>query len=171
MKRIIALILAVLMIGAVLAACGDSKDENRTVKTSVSQKYDDGYAKNYVDSDKIKTDNDGNTTYEFTGKKYDEYVTDHSNVVSGEISSVIKNDMGEDFGQYSYVSVEKKAVIIGVNPGKYDAAKAEAAAGSYAESAFKVFMALENPVSTIKVLYVNANNQDEVYGTFEKSAK
>lgn len=169
MKRLMALLLAVLMIGAVLAACGDSKDENRTVKTSVSEKYDDGYAKKYADN--VSKDDDGNTSYEFTGKKYDEYVTDHANDVSKEITSEVKDDMGVDFGQYTQVRPNEKAVIIGVNPGKYDAAKAEAAAPSYAESAFKVFMALEEPVSTITVKYVNANNQDEVYGTFEVTAK
>ncbi len=169
MKRIIALLLAVLMIGAVLAACGDSKDENRTVKTTVSQKYDDGYAKKYADN--VTKDDDGNTNYEFTGKKYDEYVTDHANDVGSEISSEIADDMGQDFGQFAQVRPSEKAVIIGVNPGKYNEAQAKKYADAYAENAFKVFMSLEEPVKTITVKYVNANNQDEVYGTFEVTAK
>ena len=169
MKRIIALVLAVLMIGAVLVACGDSKDENRTVKVSVSQKYDDGYAKQYADS--VSKDDDGNTSYEFTGKKYDEYVTDHANDVTKEVTKDVREDMGADFGQWTQIRPAEKAVVIGVNPGKYDEAKAKAAASSYAETAFKVFMSLEEPVSTITVKYVNCNNQDEVYGSFDFSAK
>ena len=168
MKRLFALLLAVLMIGAVLAACGDSKDSGSTVKTVVSKQYDDGYAKDYAS--KTTTDENGNTTYEFSSEKYDEYLTDHSNVVAREITSDVKEQMGEDYGQYSYIKVSEKAVIIGVNPGKYDAAKAEAAAPSYAASAFKVFQSIEEPVSTITVKYVNANDQSEVYGTFEVSA-
>lgn len=169
MKRIVALILAVLMIGAVLAACGDNKDSNRTVKTTVSQKYDDGVAKKFAD--KVSTDDAGNTTYEFTGKKYEEYVEDHAKSVSGEISSEVAKEQGADFGQYSLIKPEEGTVLIGVNPGKYNAAEAQAAASVYAQSAFKVFQGMENPVSTIKVVYCNANDQKEIYGTFEVSAQ
>lgn len=161
MKRIFAVLLAVLMIGALLAACGSSE---RTVTTVVSKDYDDGYAKDYAE--KVSTDDKGNTTYEFSGDKYDDYVTNHSNVVSNEIASDVKEDQGVDFGQFTQVRPEEKSVVIGVNPGKYDAAQAEAAAPSYAKSAFRVFQGLEDPVSEIKVVYLNANNQDEIYGTF-----
>lgn len=171
MKRIVALILAVLMIGAVLAACGegDQKDADRTVKTVISQKYDDGAAEKYAD--KVSKDDAGNTTYEFTGKKYEEYVEDHAKIVSSEISTKVAEEQGVDFGQYSLIKPEEGTVLIGVNAGKYDAAKAEAAADIYAQSAFKVFQGLEKPLSTIKVVYCNANNQREIYGSFEVTAK
>lgn len=161
MKRLFAIILAVLMISALFAACGSSK----TVTTVVSKDYDDGYAKDYAD--KVSTDDKGNTTYEFKDDKYDEYVSDHSNIVSREISSDVREDMGEDFGQFSQVRPEENSVVIGVNPGKYNPERAEALAATYAKSAFKVFQSLENPVSVIKIVFLNANNQNEIYGTFE----
>lgn len=172
MKRIIALLLVVLMIGAVLAACGESsktEDVAGAVKTTVSKDYDDGYAKNFAN--KTTTGNDGNTTYEFESKKYDEYVTNHVNVVSSEITADVKEDFGSDYLQFAFVNVDKKALIIGVNPGKYDAAKAEACAPAYAEKAFQVFLSLEEPITSISVIYCSANDQQEVYGTFDFNAK
>ena len=164
MKRIIAALLAVLMVCALLAACGE-----RTVKTSVDAKYDEGFAKSYAKS--TGTDDNGNTTYEFTGDKYDEFVYDYRNSVAKEITSDIASKHDDTYGQYAYVNVDKKAVIIGLNPGEYDAAEAEAEAPAHAENAFKVFKNLENPISTITVQYVNANDQDEVYGSFEFTAE
>ena len=167
MKRIIAVILAVLMIAALLAACGDSKDTDRTVKTTVSQTYDDGYAKDFAKS--TNTDDSGNTVYEFTGEKYDDYIYRHNNVISQDIAADVTAKYGNDYGQYVLLSAEKKAVIIGVNPGKYVAADAEADAPAFASKAWAYFQSLETPVSTVSVIFCNANNQDEVYGTFSVS--
>lgn len=173
MKKIIALILAALMLCAALVGCGDSKkaDASRVVKTTVSKEYDDGYAKKFVEEDKISTDESGKTTYEFTGEQYEEYVEDHAKAVGNEITSDVAKEQGDDFGQYAFIKTSEKSVIIGVNPGKYEAAKAEACAPTYAKNAFKVFQGLEEPVSTIKVIFCNANNQQEVYGSFEVTAE
>lgn len=168
MKRIIAMLMAVLMISAVLVACGDSKETKSTVTTTVSKQYDDGYAKNYAN--KVSDDDKGNTVYEFTGEKYEEFVTEYAKKIGNEISSEAAKVQGEDFGQYAYVKTSEKSVIIGVNPGKYEAAAAEAAAAEYAKLGFKVFQNLEEPVSTIKVVYCNAGDQSEIYGTFEITA-
>ena len=162
MKRIIAAVLAVLMVCVLFAAC------ERTVKTTVDPKYDDGFAKSYAKS--VNTDSEGKTTYEFNGDKYDEFVYDYRNTVAKDITGDIASKHESGYGQYAYVNVDKKAVIIGLNPGEYDAAEAEAEAPAQAERAFKVFQNLENPVSTIKVLYVNANDQEDIYGSFEFTA-
>ena len=164
MKRFIALILAVMMIAALLCACGDSSDPNRTVKTTVSAKYDDGFAKGYATS--TSTDANGNTTYEFTGEKYNDFVRDYNNTVSETIKEDIVKNHDSSFGQFAYINVEKGGVIIGLNPGEYDAAYAEAEAPAYAGSAFSFFQSIENPASSVKVIYCNANNQEEVYGEF-----
>ena len=169
MKRIIAALLAVMMVCALLAACGDGDDPNRTVKTTVESKYDEGFAKNYARS--VETDDNGNTTYEFSGSKYDEFVYDYRNNVAKDISSEIASKHESTYGQYAYINIDRKAVIVGLNPGEYDAATAEAEAPSYAESAFKVFQNLETPESTISVIFCNANDQNEVYGSFEFTAE
>ena len=160
MKRIFAMILAVVLVCALFAACGE-----RTVKTSVDTKYDDGYAKGYASS--TGTDSNGKTTYEFSGDKYDEFVYDYKNEVGDEITKDVAAKHGSDYGQFAYVNTESNSVIIGVNPGKYDAASAEAEAPAYAEYGFKYFQNLEKPVSAIKVVYCNANDQNEVYGSFD----
>ena len=164
MKRIFALVLAVLMIAALFCAC-NGNNSGRTVKTSVSTKYDDGFAKSYANS--TSTDENGNTTYEFTAEKYDKFVYDYRNNVAGDITDEIVKNHDSSFGQFAYIDPDKQAVIIGLNPGEYEDGFAEAEAPTYAASAFNFFQSLENPVSVVKVIYCNANNQDEIYGTFE----
>ena len=168
MKRIIAIIMAVLMLSALLAACGDNSDPNRKVTTTVSTKYDDGFAKSYANS--VKTDSDGNTTYEFTGEKYDEFTYDYKNNLAKSISEEVASRHESTYGEYAYINTEKKAVIIGLNPGEYDEEVCKSEAPTYAEYGFYFFKNLEQPVSSIKVQFVNANNQDEVYGSFDFNA-
>lgn len=172
MKRTIALLLAVLMIGALLVACGNSKSSDESgsttpeiVKTVVNKDYDDGYAKEYAKS--VTTDDAGNTTYEFTGTKYESFVENHKNVVSNEIEDQVVEKHGKGFGQYAYVNVDEKAVFIGLNDGEYDESFAKEEAPIYAKSAFKVFQNLENPVSVIRVIYCKAGDQTSHYGEFE----
>ena len=47
--------------------------------------------------------------------------------------------------------------------------KTESAAA--AEYGFKYFQSLQTPVSTIHVIYCDANNQDTVFGTFDYTAE
>jgi len=176
MKRLFAIILAVLVITAALAACGSGNsdsgstpDPNREVKTSVSQKYNDDFAKNYAKS--TTTDDKGNVSYEFIGSQYDEYIEAHKKSLAIDLEKDISSKHDEKFGQYAYINIEQKAVIIGVNPGQYDEASAKAEAAGYAEYGFKYFMSLENPVNTISVIYANANDQSDVYGSFEFTAE
>lgn len=183
MKRIIALVLAVLMIGAVLCACGektksDSKADSKTsdsssdkaatneiVTAKVDPKYDEGFAEKYAKS--VTTDENGEKVYDFDEQSYENYIYDYNNVISSKVTDDVLADHGTDFGQYTYINDEKQAVIIGVNPGKYDEASAKAEAKKYAEAAFPYFKGLKDPVDTVKVIYCNANNQEDVYGTFE----
>lgn len=164
MKRFVAVILAVMMIGALLAACGSS-----TVTTTVSSKYDDGYAKQYAD--KTSTDKDGNNVYVFSKEQYEEFVSKHRYDVADDIKSDIASAHGTTFGQFAYINDEKQAFIIGLNPGEYDESYAKDEAFAYAAKAFAYFQNLEKPVSFIKVIFCNANNQDEVYGSFEFNAQ
>ena len=165
MKRFIAIILAVLMVTALFAACGDSNDPNRKVKTTVSTKYDDGFAKSYANN--VTTDSNGNTTYEFTGEKYDEFVYDYNNNLSKSITEEVASRHDSNYGEFAYINAERKAVIIGLNPGEYDEEVCSAEAPVYAEYGFRYFQNIESPVTSIKVLFCNANDQNEVYGSFD----
>ena len=172
MKRIIALALAVLMVAALFCACGEKKKTESTntntvkeVKTTVDKKYDEGFAEKYAK--KVETDADGNKTYEFDGQSYDTYTHDYNNQISAGVSNDLAQDHDTSYGQFCYINDEKQAFIVGLNPGQYDEAVASEEAKKLAEKATPYFMGLEEPVKTFKVIYCNANNQEEVYGTFE----
>lgn len=171
MKRIIALILAVLMIAALFCACGEKKKtaDNNTaaaenVVATVDAKYDQGFAEKYAKS--VTTDENGNKVYEFDGNSYKNYVEDYNKSVSSEITDQVAKAHDEKFGQFCYVNDDKKAVIVGVNPGQYDEASASEEAKSLAEDAFPYFKGQKDPIDTVNVIYCNANDQSEVYGTF-----
>ena len=171
MKRIFALALAVVMIGALLCACGDKSEGTSasTVTTTVSSKYDDGYATTYASS--TSKDENGDTVYEFTGDQYEEFKRSHKNVLAGDLQSDIAEDHDASYGEYAYFNDEKKAVMIGIHEGQYDEKIAETEAAAAAEYGFKYFQNLETPVDTIKVIYCDANDQETVYATFEFTAE
>lgn len=176
MKRIFALALALALICTVFCACGDKKkNSNATVSTSVAAKYDEGYAKKYAKS--TSTDSNGNTVYEFSEDKYKEFTTNYNNHLSSEMSKEIvethvntaDQKKKNPYGQYVYINEEKQAVIVGLMPGQYKEAQAKEEADLASEYGFKYFQNLQNPVNSFKVLFVNANNQDEIYGSFDYS--
>lgn len=188
MKRIIALTLAVLMIAALFCACGEKKKSDssaasegsgsvtatenatpKTVTTTVEAKYDKGFAENYAKS--VSTDEDGNKVYEFDGNSYNDYTRDYNNNVSSQITNILVKAHDSSYGQYAYLNNEKKAAIIGLNPGQYDEEVAAEEAKEIAQNAFLYFQGLSEPVDTISVIYCNASNQDEIYGSFEFSAE
>lgn len=171
MKRIFALLLAVMMIAALLCACGGSSTGD--VKTTVPSKYDDGYANSYSKSN--STDNDGNKVYEFTDDKYEDYTKDHKNSLGSdlmkELGTLHESTGDEAYGEYAYINEDKKAVIVGVHTDKYDEATAKEESAMAAEYGFKYFQNLKEPVDTIQVIYCDANNQDTVLGSFEFTAE
>ena len=171
MKRLFALILAAAMIAALLCACGGNNNDKSggTVTTTVSTKYDDGYAKQFAESS--KTDENGNTTYEFSGDKYKSYTQSHNNTISKNIQKDIAANHDKKYGEYVYINEDKQAVIVGVHTEKYKEDEAKAEAPDLAEYGFKYFQNLQNPVNTIKVIYANANNQSEELGVFEFTAE
>lgn len=183
MKRILALILVVMMIAAVLCACGEKKDgqdssneksssdggNKTTVTTTVDAKHENTMAEKFAKS--VTTDKEGNKVYEFDDESYKEYTRNYNNQVSAAITSTVTKNHDSKFGQYCYINDEKKAVIVGVNPGKYDEKAAAKEAESLAQMSFAYFQGLETPVDKMSVQYVNANNQDEVYGKFEFDVK
>lgn len=170
MKRFFALLFAVMMIAAVLCACGGSG-----VKTSVKGKYDDGFAADYASS--TSTDSNGNKVYEFAGDKYDEYIKRHKTSLDAEVTKEIAQlhpstgDEATPYGEFVYINEEKKAVIVGVHTDQYDEATAKNEAEIAAEYGFKYFQNLKEPVNEIKVIYCDANNQDTVFGTFDFKAE
>lgn len=178
MKRILALILAVMMIAAVMCACGEKKDGETsddksggkdTITTTVSSNHENSLAEKYAKS--VTTDKDGNKVYEFDQESYKEYTRNYNNQVSAAITTTVTKNHDAKFGEYCYINDEKKAVIVGVNPGKYDEKAAAKEAESLAQMSFAYFSGLETPVEKMSVQYVNANNQDEVYGKFEFDVK
>ena len=170
MKRIFGLILAVMMIVAVLCACGKSGE----VKTSVPSKYDDGYADKYAKS--TSTDGD-KKVYQFTDDQYKEYTNNHKNSLGKDLQQEISalhessGDQKSKYGEYAYINEEKKAVIVGVHTDQYDEATAKKESEIAAEYGFKYFQNIKDPVDTISVIYCDANNQDTVFGTFEYTAE
>lgn len=167
MKRSIALALVIFTVAALLCACGNKS--NDTVTTTVSSKYDDGYASSYASS--TKTDDSGNKVYEFSSDQYDTYLQNHKNTLGVEMQEEIAANHEEKYGEYAYINDEKKAVIVGIHEDEYDEATAKTESAAVAEYGFKYFQNLETPVSAIKVLYVDANDQEKIYGSFDYSAE
>ena len=177
MKKLLAVLFAVLCVCAFLCACGKEEETEETkedVTTTVAPKYDDGYARKYAGS--VSTDENGNIVYEFTGDQYDRYLADHKNTIGKDAASELKiahtgtDDQAAKYGQYAFVDDEKNAVVIGVEESEYDEAAAKEESKIAAEYGFKYFQNLKDPVDTIKVIYCNAGNQDVVYGEFEYTA-
>lgn len=181
MKRIFAIAVIVVVIAAMLCACGEKKTATNTVATqdstgtvenvtvTVVSKYDDGFAETYASS--TSTDENGNKVYEFTGPRYDEFVNDYKNNLSSDIQKLYVDKHEKGYGQYVYINPEQKAVIVGLNgKDEYDEKVAEEEAKAAAEYGFKFFQNLREPVDTIKVIYCNASDQSDIFGSFEFTA-
>lgn len=157
MKRFLSIAVVVLMIAAVFSACG-----RPNVTTTVDAKYVDDFAKGYASD--IKTDDDGNTTYEFTADQYDKYMNDYRSAVKDEYVKDIKTP-----GQYSYISEDAQSLIIGVDPDSYDEETCRAEAEQAGKAAMKVNMNSKNPSGKIAVTVENANTAED-YFTIEVTA-
>lgn len=166
MKRFFALALVIVTLAALLCACGDKSDP---VQTIVSSKYDDGYAAKYASS--TVTDNDGNKVYEFSDDQYEQYIQNHKNTLGVDIQKEIAGRHEGNYGEYAYINVEKKAVIIGIHEGEYDEEIAKTESAAVAEYGFKYFQNLETTVNDIKVLYVDAGNQEKIFASFDYSVE
>lgn len=160
MKKIIAISLAVMLAAALLCACGET-----TIKSTISAEYDDGFAASYATS--TSTDQNGNTTYEFTEEKYESFVYDYKNSLDSGLESEIAGRHDEPYGQYIYMDEEANAIYVGLNEGDYDEAIAEEEAAIVAEGGYKFFGSLETPPKSFSVVFCNAGNRDIVYGTYE----
>ena len=165
MKRFIAIVLAALMLTALLCACGKEK----TVTTKVAAEYDDGYAQSFADSS--TKDADGDTVYEFKESQYDKYRQEHNNVLSADMQKDLAAAHDASYGEFVYINEDKQAVIVGIHEGKFNEEEAKKEAEALAEYGFKYFQSLQTPVSTIKVIYANANDQSQEFGTFEFTAE
>ncbi len=166
MKRIFAIALVIVTVAALLCACGQ---KSGNVQTTVSGKYDDNFASSYASS--VKTDNNGNKVYEFSSSQYDTYTQNHKNSLGADLQEEIAKNHEGKFGEYAYINDEKKAVIIGIHEDEYDETSAKTESAAAAEYGFKYFQNLQTPVDSIKVLYVDANDQNKIYGSFDYSAE
>lgn len=160
MKRVIALTLAVMLIAALLCACGD-----KNITTTVNPAYDDGFAAKYATG--TSTDDNGNNVYEFTADNYATYTREHNSSLSTDMEQYVIAQHDETFGEYIYINEEKKAVYVGIHADEYDAASAQKEADNLADYGWKYFQSIENPVSEISVIYCNAGDQTEEYGRFD----
>lgn len=165
MKRIIAIVLAALVLTALLCACGN---QQKTVTTKVAAEYDDGYAKTFAES--TTKDEDGNTVYEFKEEQYDKYRQEHNNVLSADMSKDLAEAHDSSYGEFVYINEDKQAVIVGIHEGKFKEDEAKKEAEELAAYGFKYFQSLQTPVDTIKVIYANANDQSQEFGSFEFTA-
>ncbi len=182
MKRILALTLSVLMIAALFCACGgktktesaagDKKDAAEAttavaekVVTTIDAKDDSGFAEKYAKS--VTTDENGYKVYEFDGNAYENYTRDYNNTISNQMTSELSKAHDNTYGQFCYINDEKKAVVVGLNPGQYDEKVASKEAATLAKDAFPYFKGLAEKVDTISVIYCNANDQSDVYGSFD----
>ena len=166
MKRFFALTLVILTLTAVLCACGNKSE---IIQTTVTAEYDDGYAVKYASS--TSTDSDGNKVYEFDDEQYEQYTVNHKNTLGVEIQKEIADNHEESFGEYAYINVEKQAVIIGIHEGEYDEESAKTESAAVSKYGFKYFQNLKTPVNAIKVLYVDAGDQEKIYGSFDYSVE
>lgn len=162
MKKIVAIVLVVLCIGALLCACGDGP-----VKTSVNPGYDDGFAKSYAND--YSTDKDGNIQYQFSKEKYDKFIRDYNDKVRTECADIL----GEKSAQYQYLSDDGKEYNVGIIPEHYQEIGEEVAkkqAEAMGQILLKYSQSTEKPVDTIKVTFKNANT-GEVYFSIDCKAK
>lgn len=165
MKRFFALMLAILALAAFLCACGDKEPD--TVQTAVASEYDDGYAAKFASS--TSTDSDGNVVYEFEDEQYEQYIVNHKNTLGVQLQKEIAANHEEGFGEYAYINVEKQAVIVGIHEGEYDEESAKTESASISKYGFQYFQNLKTPINAIKVLYVDAGDQEKIYGAFDYS--
>lgn len=161
MKKIVAIVLVVLCLGALLSACGDGP-----VKTSVNPSYDDGFAKSYAND--FSTDKDGNVQYQFSKEKYDQFLRDYNDQVRTECTDIL----GENSSQYQYLSDDGKEYNVGVIPEFYQKlgeSDAKEKAKAMGQVLLKYSQSTEKPVDTIKVTFKNANT-GEVYFSIDCKA-
>lgn len=177
MKRVFAVLTLVCMLAALLCACGEDKNNNsnnsnnnNAVTTTVKTKYEDNVAKRYADS--FKTTDDG-TVYEFSGDKYKRYTSEHNNILSAEMTEIAVKNHPKGSVEFVTIEEDKKAVVVGTHEGKYDSKIAEEEAPTLAEYGFKYFQGLMEPVNTIRVVYVEANDptHETEFASFEFTAK
>ncbi len=171
MKKTFALILAVAMLATLLCACGGDKKAEPTeaavVTTTVKAEYDDGVAEKFAQ--KTTKDENGNNVYEFTEDQYNDYAYQHKNIVSSDIKDFIAGNHPKGYGEFVTIDEKKHAVLIGIHEGEYDEEIAKEEAPKAAEYGFKFFQNLQTPVSSIRVIYIDANDisHNTEFGSFE----
>lgn len=161
MKKIVALILIVLLAATLLTACGN-------VKTTVNSKYDDGFAKDYCSD--VKTDADGNKSYEFTSEKYKEFIKDYNNYVADDAK---QNYYDTTAGNYLILSEDGTVCRVGIAQSHFDelgmdGCKAEAE--GLGKRLIKYNMNTKNPTGKMTVIYEKDNGTKEEYLRVEVSA-
>lgn len=161
MKKLLALVVAVLLASLVLTSCGGN------VKTTVDSKYDDGFAKKYASS--VTQDSNGNNVYAFSDdEQYKSFLSDY-NV---ELSDGTHKELGYTNAQYVFISKDGTEMEVGVEPGHVeelglDGAKKEAE--KIGKENLKYNMNTQNPTGKISVKYKDAYSGED-YFTIEVTA-
>lgn len=122
------------------------------VKTSVPEKYVDGFADKYASSKTV--DSNGNVKYKFEDDKYEQFLKDYHEEVKEESRELIKVQ------QYTHYNLNVPEIKVGLQDGVYEelgeeALKAEAKA--VGEAAIKYQMNTKKPIKSIPVTYRNAS--------------
>lgn len=173
MKRFFAIALTIMMISALLCACGSNNgstvNSNEPITTTVAEKYDDGYAERFATS--VSTDENGNKVYEFTGTQYKDFISSYEKDLVHEITQILIDHHDKAYGEYVYIKEDAQSIMIGIHGSEYDEATAADEAAEIAEYGFKYFQNVQNPSATVKVVYCDANDQNKVYGSFEFTAE
>jgi len=163
-KKLIIIIAAVVVAIAliVLAVVIFSGNE---VKTTVPQKYADGYAEKYAQNKTV--DDDGNITYEFEDDKYDEFVKDYHEAIKEESRDNLKTV--HHYTHYNLKDVDDEAnygIVVGISKETYEEIGEEtlkAEANELAQAAIKFQMNTESPATEIPVTYRDSATGDEFF--------
>lgn len=171
MRRVFAVLMLIGILAALLCACGEDNNTPATVTTTVQTKYEDNVAKRFADTFNIE--DDGTTVYEFTGDQYNRYTAEHNNILSADMMEIVSKNHPKGSVEFVTIEEDKKAVLVGTHEGKYDAKIAEEEAPTLAEYGFKYFQNLQDPIDSIRVVYIEANDPSHTteFASFEYSAK
>lgn len=156
MKRIFALIVVLALVCALLCSCGE---KTGTIKTTVNSKYVDDYVKPYAED--VKTEENGNITYQFSDENYKKFLSDYNVKVKDEAEEKIQT-----YGQYSYLNPEGTEYIVGIMPEAFDKANIEdlkKEAEEAGKAAIKYQMNTNKPVGKLTVIYKNCSTGDEYF--------
>ena len=179
MKRILAFILAVMMISVALVGCGDDKEKKRSsnkettdpkdvgkIVTYVDMEYSDGFADNYADSCEVDYEN-GTVKYRFEDEAYERFLEDYHEVVKEEAREKIECEHEyTHFNMHDSSDDKNYGIMVGISEEVYDEYGEEALkaqAKEVGKVAIKYQMNTENPATSIPITYRNVHTAEKYF--------